>query len=557
MSLRKLALVALALTFLLTGATLYAQSPHFILSSTQTIVRQFGQTEVVGDLTLTCTALGAGTFPPNSAITVIFNNITGITNSTNGGFAVTSNVPDQTGGINTVEAYVESEFHPPTTAATAITIVTASVNTVVANSITIVVTGTAAPTDIIRVHGIRVNVNPDVPGTPITANVIGTPPNALVIDNVTSIPVALVLAPLSDTNVTRATPVLACATARTGQATGTVSVSELFSSALTTLTDERDRDHTPTGVVGQPLNGTIKVPGSGTQLKLSFANIPLGVIVTVQRDSSTSPTLLLSAAQTFENTTTAAGASKSFSFTVNASDKTANETAVFEVTFQADPTVIPSPPVIPANPITVSVTLAPNITTETNNFTGEVAASSILSFLANPTPPKAIGSLASCVTNLLCKFITTATGAVPGGGYDTGLAISNTSADIFGDFGATPQTGACRVFLFGDGGTSTNINKGTPVFTTPPVVAGHSAVFDMKFTGQAGVGFQGYGIIQCDFQFAHAEAIIADQQFSTFSHGYDCLVIPDVNVTLGREADPGFDAGSGSGESLGQKRIHR
>lgn len=55
MSLRKLTLVALALTFLLTGATLFAQQvPHFILSGTQTVVRQHGQTEVLGDLTLTC-----------------------------------------------------------------------------------------------------------------------------------------------------------------------------------------------------------------------------------------------------------------------------------------------------------------------------------------------------------------------------------------------------------------------------------------------------------------------------------------------------------------------
>ncbi|MGB7622855.1 MAG: hypothetical protein WBN92_10945, partial [Terriglobia bacterium] len=96
-------------------------------------------------------------------------------------------------------------------------------------------------------------------------------------------------------------------------------------------------------------------------------------------------------------------------------------------------------------------------------------------------------------------------------------------------------------------------------FTTPVIVPGQDGVFDLKFTGGVGAGFQGYAFVQCDFQYAHAEVIIADQQFSTFSHGYDCLVIPDPNVTgISRQADPqNFNQQQGAGESLGQKRARQ
>lgn len=546
MSLRKLTLVALALTFLLTGATLFAQQvPHFVLSGTQTVVRQHGQTEVLGDLTLTCDV--AGTFPTNSTFSVIYSPVAGLVNA-----ADTTNLFTNASAqvVNARVAHVESE--PGTTT---IVIGTVSLNTVVTNSITVQVSGTAATGDIIRIMGIRANIAGAnlPPNTSVNGTIIAIPPNAFQIDNVTTFPVAFVLDEIKVT-VNEADPILAC---QPGVCqTDSIVIQEKFPSALTTVTDENDLQHKPSGVGAT--NGPPKAASFGTQLIVVMAGIPPGVQVNFVGASTLTGNLTVTAVPptTFTNTSTTTPASATFTFNTATDDINISE--AIELDFRFCPTSgIPAPPVL--STITAQVTLGPN---RSGSFTTTVTSANILSFVKNlqNTPPDPIGSLANCVTNLLCKFISTATGAVPGGGYDTGLAIANTSVDIFGDLGATPQTGVCRMFLFGSGGTGANINSTTkPVFTTPLVAGGTSAVFDAKFTAGVGAGFQGYSIIQCDFQFAHAEAIISDQQFSTFSHGYDCLIIPDVNVTGGRFAIPiGFNGGSREGgESLGQKRAHR
>jgi hypothetical protein len=543
MSLRKLTLVALALAFLLTGATLFAQQvPHFVLSGTQTVVRQHGQTEVLGDLTLTCDV--AGTFPTNSTFSVIYSPIAGIVNAHDTTNTFTNASAQAT---NARTAHVESE--PGTTA---IVIGTVSLNTVVTNSITVQVSGSAATGDLIRIMGIRANIAGAnlPPNTSVNGTIIAIPPNAFQIDNVTTFPVAFVLDEIKVT-VKAAATILSC---QSLCQSGTVTVQEKFPSALTTVTDENDIEH-------KPSSAAAKAATNGTQLTLSFAGIPPGVQVNVPDSVGTPPGLAATidpdSEDTFTNTSTTTPAEFDVTYDITSDSINLSETLNFSVQFC--PTIkIPSPPVL--STITAQVTLGPN---ESGTFITTVASSKILSFVPNPlnTPADAIEALANCVTNLLCKFISTATGAVPGGGYDTGLAIANTSTDIFGKLGAVPQAGVCRMFLFGSGGTGANIgSKTTPVFTTPLVASGTSAVFDAKFTAGVGAGFQGYSIIQCDFQFAHAEAIISDQQFSTFSHGYDCLIIPDVNLTHGRVAIPvGFNGGGSgtSGESLGEKQAPR
>ncbi|MBZ5554120.1 MAG: hypothetical protein LAO21_15495 [Acidobacteriia bacterium] len=544
MSLRKLTLVALALTFLLTGATLFAQQvPHFVLSGTQTVVRQHGQTEVLGDLTLTCDV--AGTFPTNSTFSVIYAPVAGLVNANSSNLFTNASAQ----AVNARAAHVESE-----PATTTIVIGTVSLNTVLTNSITVQVSGTAATGDIIRIMGIRANIAGASlpPATSVNGTIIAIPPNAFQIDNVTTFPVAFVLDEIR-VDVSPADPILACEPGFCQ--TDSIDITEKFPSALTTVTDENDIQHTPSGVGAT--NGPPKLATNGTQLIVTIAGVPPGVEVLFNGSSDIVGNLSLTAvgATTFENTSATTPASTTFTFAVTNDDINISEQ--IRLFFEFCPTSdIPAPPVL--STITGQVTLGPN---KSGTFNTTVTSANILSFVKNlqNTPPDPIGSLANCVTNLLCKFISTATGAVPGGGYDTGLAIANTSTDIFGDFGATPQTGVCRMFLFGSGGTSANINSTTkPVFTTPLVTSGTSAVFDAKFTAGVGAGFQGYSIIQCDFQFAHAEAIIADQQFSTFSHGYDCLILPDVNVAGPRSADPqNFNRQEGAGESLGQKRAHR
>jgi hypothetical protein len=121
----------------------------------------------------------------------------------------------------------------------------------------------------------------------------------------------------------------------------------------------------------------------------------------------------------------------------------------------------------------------------------------------------------ACVTNLLYPFLTNQAQ------FDTGIAVSNTSLDIFG----TPtQTGTCTMNYFGavtGGGTAP-----APSTTTAAVAPGTTVAFLLSGGGggiTANPGFQGYGIMQCQFQYAHGFAFISGPGGQT--EGYLALVM--------------------------------
>jgi hypothetical protein len=158
-----------------------------------------------------------------------------------------------------------------------------------------------------------------------------------------------------------------------------------------------------------------------------------------------------------------------------------------------------------------------------------------------PIPGAAFITSAPCATNLLFPFV------VEGGGFDTGIAIANTSLDPFGTFSATAQAGTCTL-------TGWPAATGTPsvTFTTPSVAAGASWVSSMS-TVTPFQGFVGYIIARCNFQFAHGYAFISDLGLNTFAQGYLALVIPDP-IVMGtpRNARPPQPGINEIGEGLGQ-----
>jgi hypothetical protein len=164
-------------------------------------------------------------------------------------------------------------------------------------------------------------------------------------------------------------------------------------------------------------------------------------------------------------------------------------------------------------------------------------------FFDDPTSGTAF-SIKSCRTNLLFPFVTNQAG------FDTGIAISNTSKDPWGTPG---QTGACTINYYGPtaaGGdapkaqTSTakvapgchlvgSISSGEWMILCPSTAAVKSGI-------TATPGFQGYVIASCDFQYAHAYAFISDVGAQRVSEGYLALVMdeglgtrtPDQSETL-------------------------
>jgi hypothetical protein len=178
--------------------------------------------------------------------------------------------------------------------------------------------------------------------------------------------------------------------------------------------------------------------------------------------------------------------------------------------------------------MTASVSFAPVGSSQVPNFVVGASTSTLT-----------LSSFTGCTTSLLFPFVTNQLG------FDTGLAIANTSSDPFGKLGATPQAGTCVISFYGSGAPSPSS------VTTPSVPAG--TVYTAVLSG-VGAGFQGYLIAQCNFQYAHGFAFITDGVGANggLSQGYLAGVIPDTNQINRNTANPiGSITKSGAGETLG------
>lgn len=135
-----------------------------------------------------------------------------------------------------------------------------------------------------------------------------------------------------------------------------------------------------------------------------------------------------------------------------------------------------------------------------------------------------VATLTSCQTNLLFPFVTNVVG------FDTGMAISNTSSD---PFGTTTQSGNCTVYYFGQGqgGGAAPASQ----TTTSMIGGGQVLLFTLSGGGTNGItatpGFQGYIIANCGFRFAHGLAFISDPGARNLALGYLALI---MDVTGGR-----------------------
>jgi len=144
-------------------------------------------------------------------------------------------------------------------------------------------------------------------------------------------------------------------------------------------------------------------------------------------------------------------------------------------------------------------------------------------FIDNATPINAF-TINQCVTNLLFPFVTNVAG------FDTGIAISNTSRDPFSGNAGRVQNGTCTINYYGGvaGGPAPAADT-----TTNPVNAGEQLLFVLSSGGANGIdavpGFQGYIIATCRFQYAHGFAFITDGPIgqARVAEGYLALVMDE------------------------------
>ena len=220
-------------------------------------------------------------------------------------------------------------------------------------------------------------------------------------------------------------------------------------------------------------------------MKLVFAGVPSGatIYVPISAVASNGDTLTLTASETgaFSAVSAATGS------TVPASSglvtiTNGGGTAVYEVTVAnattpaIDSFSIPVYVVASANsivasntPMTVAVSFAPIGSTNIPNFV-----------VGSNTSALPASNFSICQTNLLFSYVTNQAG------YDTGIAIANTSTDPFGKGGATPQNGNCTLNFYGTGAPSAAV-------VTPTINGG--SIFAQVLSSFA-PGFGGYMIAQ-------------------------------------------------------------
>jgi hypothetical protein len=155
-------------------------------------------------------------------------------------------------------------------------------------------------------------------------------------------------------------------------------------------------------------------------------------------------------------------------------------------------------------------------------------------------------TVTKCVTNLLFPFVANVAG------FDTGMAIANTSYDVMAITPpTTTQQGPLNLYLyksFAEPGPA----PAPAVFTVANVSAGNTWAGTMSTIPQF-AGSTGYLIAVAQFQYAHGFGFISFAPSAgslVLAEGYTANVIPDVALTTNvRRASPAATANSG--ENLG------
>jgi len=265
----------------------------------------------------------------------------------------------------------------------------------------------------------------------------------------------------------------------------------------------------------------------GTRLYATFTNIPVGGTIYVTKTSwsasSGEQAMFVGQDNTAEGTGSIITPVSGWVALTPAADSSA--TAVWEITSMAG-SGYPN--------IQFGVYLAYNsgavaLTTAAAPFTvsGGFAPLSAVQVASNDTVPvprfgqdnngsPATGEIVvdACTTNILFPYVVTGNG-----GWNTGIAIANTSMDAIADSEATEQSGTCALYFYGSGAPAAAVTW--PHATDPVATIASGTVFAAVVSADA-PAFDGYVIATCNFQYAHAFAYI---EGNSSSQGYIALIL--------------------------------
>lgn len=275
-------------------------------------------------------------------------------------------------------------------------------------------------------------------------------------------------------------------------------------------------DSTSLNPTGHP--GTTSATGRDTnnpyQIRLTVAGLASGQTLTVATSGSSTLSFDISGTS-FSSTTT----QRTISITRS------SLTAVEQIQLDFTVTGAGTAPVAPGS-VTVTATMAPLGAQVASNGT-PIDTNGYPTFVQADVGPVTIVNVVAANTTLLVPF------AVRDGGFDTGIALANTTADPFGSAGgATAQSGTVRLDFFpraATGGAGTTFSLTTSATARPGIGLSADGTLAAGATwtvllselltaaGQTG-SFTGYIFIQTNFLLAHGAPFVSDfRNFTSFT----------------------------------------
>jgi len=252
---------------------------------------------------------------------------------------------------------------------------------------------------------------------------------------------------------------------------------------------------------------------TGAQLLVTFSALPSGVTLTVPAAITTTQLsrFNISGVSTFPNVPFNIMTATYVLATPGAAADINQEWVTIGVTVNA---AAPSTGPIPQGSVTATVDMGPK------TGPGVVAVPRYTGTSCQKGPATLL-SVITATTNLLMPYATTMAG------YDTGIAIANTTSDPFTPTTAK-QNGALTFWLFPAGGTPFSVTPATGGGLTSGVLkAGDEYVYLLStLLSDAGkpTAFSGYIFIICNFGSGHGQYFISD--FEAFTNGALMLVVP-------------------------------
>jgi len=501
-------------------------------TSAATLIRTEGTTELLADLTFTCT-VGPTSVPAaaatNTNVTVYLSPALTLTSKVLSGAGA---VPSYTEALATASA-ASAAVAPGATGSPA-----TSVQGVVSGN-TMTFTGIPTPAAAVGtaytvvITNIRVNATSlsvgSGPPPPVAATTFLSGPQ-VVTAVLASTNVAFALPGLSGSTIPAASLVAnwpVCNLISPAAPSFNIKVSENFPTAFKSVgtaaagtgnlvlgspfANNTETGFVPSAIVGGVLTAAAfpqagaagaNVAGTGTRLQVVIANVPAGItlylpqVITADAPNAATGSLTM-------KTTATGGTTSTITTDVNGqpgglikvTPASGGATVFYDVTTNTvgaiDGFTIPVYEYAPANTVTASLTPI----TETVSF-APVGSTNIPNFIvgANSNTVNA-NATALCTTTLLFPYVTNTLG------FDTGLAIANTTTDALGAAGASSVTkapGTCVLTFFGTGAPA------APV-TTASIASGGIYTSNVSLVAP---GFQGYMIANCNFLFGHGFAYI-------------------------------------------------